>query len=100
MSILNLMDVSDEKKTYDEALRFVSKIQINSNLLNAMKSLTESIFNEIQNDVSEALRIFSERCLKIRANALEAESFRVTLSELQDFKHKALRVSILFIIKT
>ena len=100
MKILNLLDVSDEKKTYDEALRFVSKIQINSNLLNAMKSLTESIFNEIQNDVSEALRIFSERYLKIRANAFEAESFRVTLSELQDFKHKALSVCILFIIKT
>jgi Mg2+ and Co2+ transporter CorA len=62
ISILNLMDVSDEKKTYDEALRFVSKIQINSNLLNEMKSLTESIFNKIQNDVSEALRIFSGRC--------------------------------------
>ena len=101
MHILNLvLDVPAEKKAYDKALRFLGKIQMNSNLLNEIKSFTESIFNKIQNDVSEALRIFSERCLKIRANALEAESFRVTLSELQDFKQKALRVSISFIVKT
>ena len=101
MHILNLvLDVPAEKKAYDKALRFLGKIQMNSNLLNEIKSFTESIFNKIQNDVSEALRIFSQRCLENQANALEDKSFRVTLSLLQDFKHRALRVSISIIIKT
>jgi len=95
-----MVDVPAEKKTYDEALRFVSNIQMKSNLLKETKSFTDSIFNEIQNDVSEALRIFSERSLENQTNALEDKSFRVTLSLLQDFKHRALRVSISIIIKT
>ena len=61
MRIINMVDVPAEKKTYDEALRFVSNIQMNSNLLNEIKSFTDSIFNKIQNDVSEAMRIFSGR---------------------------------------